>query len=224
MGPGRIMEHWRGLYSLADCSRLLREPRETVREWTLKGLAPTRERGERISPVYDFPDLISLLVVSHLRKRGVPLQRIRTAEDYLRRECRIERPLATTRLYTAGKDVLVRESPGGGVDGGHQLVAVSRYGQGAIEAAFEAVLNQVHYSEGIASDWTPWVDVKVNPLRQFGAPCVTGTGIQTATLYGFIQAGDAPEYVADLYELPVERVQHAVEWEERLAGTQKKAA
>ena len=68
-------------YSLADCARLLRRPKETVREWTTKRLAPARARRQRASPSYGFPDLISLRVVAALRDRGVPLQRIRKAED-----------------------------------------------------------------------------------------------------------------------------------------------
>jgi uncharacterized protein (DUF433 family) len=212
-----------GIYSLADCARLLREPRETVREWTLKGLAPTRDKSQRLSPsAYDFTDLVSLLVVARLRERQVPLKRIRTAEEYLRLECHVDRPLATTRLYTAGKDVLVHVFE----QDGHveHLVAASRYGQGAIDAAFDSVLKEVHYEDGIASFWAPWVDVQVNPRRQFRAPCVAGTGIQTATLYGFVKAGDDPTYVAEVYALPVERVLHAVEWEERLADRAPKRA
>lgn len=211
-----------GIYSLVDCARLLREPRQTVREWTVKGLTPTREKGQRNSPsAYNFIDLVSLLVVARLRERKVPLQRIRTAEDYLRREWQIERPLATTRLYTSGKDILVRLLEH---DEAQHLVAASRYGQGAIDAAFDSVLNEVHYQNGMASYWAPWADVQVNPHRQFGAPCVSGTGIQTATLYGFVKAGDDPSYLADLYALPVERVLHAVEWEDRLAEPSQKSA
>lgn len=212
-----------GIYSLADCARLLREPRETVREWTTKGLAPTRQIGQRVSPTsYNFLDLVSLLVVARLRERKVPLQRIRIAEAYLRDECQIERPLATTRLYTSGKEVLVRLSE----EDGHaeHLVAASRYGQGTIDEAFDSVLSEVHYQDGVAIDWVPWSDVQLNPRRQFGAPCIDGTGIQTATLYRFVKAGDDPKHVAKVYALPVERVLHAVEWEERLAEPAPKRA
>lgn len=217
------MAQWQGLYALADFVRLLREPRETVREWTLKGLAPTRPQGRRVSPsAYDFGDLVSLLVVSKLRARGVPLQRIRTTEEYLREECGLERPLASTRLFTAGKDVLVRLLADDGPD--PSLVVASRYGQGAIQEAFDAVLNEVHYQEGLAIAWEPWEDVQVSPRRQFGAPCLRGTGLQTATLYGFVKAGDAPEHVAELYGVSTERVLHAVAWEDSLAAGAKKAA
>jgi uncharacterized protein (DUF433 family) len=92
------------------------------------------------------------------------------------------------------------------------------------EEAFESVLNAVHYDEQIASYWLPWEDVQVAPERQFGAPCVFGTGIQTATLYGFYQAGDDPEYIAHLYSLPAELVAHAIAWEKSLASPAAKAA
>lgn len=210
------MDGSRGIYTLADCVSLLKQPRETVREWTLKGLAPTRRKGQRLSPPsYNFLDLVSLYVVSELRKRGVPLTKIRVAEEWLRKECGYDRPLATTHLYSAGKDILVRLSVEDGVE--HRLVAASRYGQGAIEEAFHCVMERVLYEDGVAIRWTPWPDVEVDPRRQFGAPCVAGTGIQTATLYGFVQVGDDPATIAELYSLPLELVEHAVAWEKSLA-------
>jgi uncharacterized protein (DUF433 family) len=205
-----------GMYSLADLARLLREPRETAREWTLKGLAPTRTRGDRQSPgVYTFADLISLYVVSELRTRGVPLERIRKAEEWLRKACGVERPFATWRLYSAGKDVFVRLASDDPT--APALVAASRSGQGAIDDAFQAVLRSVRYSGDEASAWEPWEDVEVNPRRQFGAPCLAGTGIQTSTLFRFVLAGDDPREIAELYGVPLERVEHAIRWEESLA-------
>jgi DNA-binding transcriptional MerR regulator len=78
------MARFLGIYQLADCAKLLKAPRETVREWTVKGLAPSRQKGQRVSSAaYNFVDLVSLLVVRELRGRGIPLQRIRKAEEYL---------------------------------------------------------------------------------------------------------------------------------------------
>jgi len=223
MRERRGMASFLGIYQLADCAKLLHAPRETVREWTVKGLAPSRKKGQRISPPsYNFADLVSLLVVRELRRRGIPLQRIRKAEEYLRGIEGFDRPLATKRLYTAGRDILFRLAAE--EDHGTHLVAATRGGQTAIEEAFESVLSAVHYDEQIASYWLPWEDVQVTPERQFGAPCVFGTGIQTATLYGFYQAGDQPEFIAQLYSLPLERVERAIAWENSLASQEAKAA
>jgi uncharacterized protein (DUF433 family) len=201
-------------YTLSECARLLREPKETVREWTLKGLAPTRRAGQRRSPpAYSFADFISLYVVSELRRRGISLQTIRAAEFWLRGTYEFDRPLASAHLFTAGKDILVRLA-----DEGAQplLVAASRGGQQAIAETFDAVLQAVEYRDEVAIRWKPALDVEVSPQRQFGAPCIAGTGIQTSTLYSFISAGDDPERIAALYELPLDRVQHAVAWEKSL--------
>lgn len=202
-------------YTLADCARLLHEPKQTVREWTLKGLAPTRKAGQRFSPAaYNFDDFVSLYVVSELRRRGIPLQTIRAAELWLRETLGHQRPLARASLFSAAKEILVRltadELPG-------PLVAASLSGQQAIEEAFDAVLESVEFSDGSAICWRPSAGVEVSPLRQFGAPCIAGTGIQTATIYGFIRAGNEPERIAHLYELPVDRVNSAVVWERKLA-------
>jgi uncharacterized protein (DUF433 family) len=217
-------------YTLSECAHLLREPKQTVREWTLKGLAPTRRVGQRRSPpAYTFADFISLYVVSELRRRGIRLQTIRAAEFWLRRQYEYERPLASARIFSAGKDILVRLGsdavPGQTCSeldelsdvASTALVAANRGGQQAIEEAFGAVLQAVDYHDDIAIRWKPWLDVEVSPQRQFGAPCVAGTGIQTATLYSFVCAGDDAERVAKLYELPPERVQRALAWEKSLA-------
>src|SRR5437870_5424447 len=157
MREGRGMANFLGIYRLADCAALLNTPRETVREWTLKGLAPSRQKGQRISPSsYNFADLISLLVVRELRRRGIPLQRIRKAEEYLREIEGFDRPLATRRLYTAGRDILFRLAAE--ENHGTHLVAATRGGQGAIEEAFESVLSAVHYDDLIAAYWQPWED------------------------------------------------------------------
>jgi len=98
------------------------------------------------------------------------------------------------------------------------LVAATRQGQEAIEQAFEAVLQSVDYDAGTAVIWRPWVDVEVSGRRQFGAPCVVGTGIQTSILYKLVQAGDDPAYLAHVYSLPVAAVTNAVSWEESLVA------
>jgi uncharacterized protein (DUF433 family) len=207
-------ERMTAFYTLADCARLLRKPKETVRDWTLKGLAPARAIWRNEVPSYGFTDLVSLFVVSELRARGIPLQRIRKAEEWLRNDGGLARPLATRQLYTAGKDILIRA---GLQDGNTPLIAASRGGQQAIEQAFESVLQAVEYDRDAAIRWKPWASVDVDPRRQFGAPCVTGTGIQTSMLHKLVMAGDDPEYVARMYSLPLKRVVDAVSWEEKLS-------
>jgi uncharacterized protein (DUF433 family) len=202
-------------YTVADCARLLHRPNATVREWTLKGLAPSRSCGERTSSPYAFLDLITLHVVAELRERGIPLQRIRRAEEWLRKDRGIPSPFATQRLYTAGKDILTRLADDGAQE---VLVAATRQGQEAIEEAFEAILQSVDYDTGTSVIWHPWADVEVSARRQFGAPCVAGTGIQTSMIYKLVQAGDDPMYLATVYALPVAAVTHAVSWEESLVA------
>jgi uncharacterized protein (DUF433 family) len=202
-------------YSLADCARLLRKPRETIREWTVKGLVPARPPGQRASPSYGFPDLISLHVVAELRARGVSLQRIRRAEEWLRYEGGFPRPFATQRLYSAGKEILIRPTLDGEDD---SLLVASQGGQHAIEDAFEAILQTVDYDDECAIRWRPWADVELSPRRQFGAPCLAGTGIQTSMVAALVRAGDDPAYLAQIYSRPADAVAHAVSWEESLAA------
>lgn len=46
--------------------------------------------------------------------------------------------------------------------------------------------------------------------RQFGSPIIEGTRINAWVIAGFVNAGDAPEFIAELYGISVEQVNDAV--------------
>lgn len=69
-----------GVYSLADVARLIGRPIDTVKRW-IAGETPLYNLDNPI--VLDFYDLISLWVISQLRKEGVPQKAIRTGREYL---------------------------------------------------------------------------------------------------------------------------------------------
>ena len=62
----------------------------------------------------------------------------------------------------------------------------------------------------------PFAGVVLEPQVQFGAPCVKGTRIPTRTIFGMIEAGDSPEWVAEAYEISTSEVQAAYDWESLL--------
>lgn len=62
----------------------------------------------------------------------------------------------------------------------------------------------------------PGSPVVIDPRRAFGAPSVKG--IRTDALAELIDAGEAPEQVADNVELPVEAVKAAVAYEWTMAA------
>jgi uncharacterized protein (DUF433 family) len=206
-----------GLYSVADLRRLIgisgaAPSTPTLMRWISEGLVPSAHQRGR--PTYSFHDLISLLVVRWLRGEGVHLREIRHAEEYLRTTEGKPRPFATEALQTDGINVLYRAEPAIR----EQLTAANRGGQEVLERALGESLRGVEYEDELAAWWRIATDVEVRPEISFGEPCVVGTALRTAQVASLNRAGESPRRIAELYEVPVERVRAALDFEERLAS------
>lgn len=70
----------------------------------------------------------------------------------------------------------------------------------------------------VASAWTPHPYVVLNPLVQFGAPCIQDTRIPTVAIWSMFMGGDTPDAIAKGYNVSLFKVQSALEWEEKVAG------
>jgi uncharacterized protein (DUF433 family) len=205
-----------GLYSASELSRYLSSRSlaaspQTVANWIRQGLTPSEHLGR--TPTYTFHDLISLLVVGWLREKGVKLSAVRQAEAYLRESLGIERPFAREEIYTDGVNVLFEANPL--IE--DQLTAANLGGQEVMRRALAETLRGVRYENELAIYWDIRPFVRLDPTIQFGAPCVTGTRVPTAQLADFIDAGDEPSRLADLYELPPASVDEALHFERELA-------
>jgi DNA-binding transcriptional MerR regulator len=55
--------------------------------------------------LYSFRDLVALKVISSLLDRGMSLQRVRTAYDYLRKKAELDNHLSEVKLVTDGKSI-----------------------------------------------------------------------------------------------------------------------
>jgi hypothetical protein len=109
------------LYTLAGAARALGVPTSTFATWALgyTRTPPDRQpvvgepivtsiRGEdgRRSPIVPFVGLVEGMVLAAIRKRGVPLQRIRPALKVLTESIGLEHALASRVLYTDGAEIL----------------------------------------------------------------------------------------------------------------------
>jgi len=167
---------------------------------------PTRQR------FITFLDLVSMRMVAVLRSRGIRLQEIRNTEVWLRREFGLERPFANRDVWTFGSNVFIQFED--------HLIAASRFGHIAMQFIKDWLtkveLDMTFDVDDIASSWSPYQDVRLDPEIQFGEPCIDGTRIPTRAIWSKVKAGDTPEIVATLYEINITQVQHAIQWEERL--------
>ena len=158
-----------------------------------------------------FEDVISMRVIAALRSTGVKFSKIYEAEKWLRKVTGHNKPFATEMLWTEKSEIFV--------DMKRRLIAASKSGQYAFEI-LEEYLIPVHgitFNERhIARTWEPLEEIMLDPLIQFGAPCIKGTRIPTRTLWGMVAGGDTIEYVANSYHLTTKQVQNAIDWEDAL--------
>ncbi|MCK4817268.1 DUF433 domain-containing protein [bacterium] len=211
-----------GIYEASEASKFITTTLKTetplnvtsrkVIYWIRRGLT---DKDLIITPgrelLLTFEDVISMRVISALRAAGVKFSKIYDAEKWLRQVTGHHRPFATEMLWTEKSDVFI--------DMKRQLIAASRSGQYAFQI-LEEYLIPVHgitfSKQHIAQTWEPYTNILLDPVIQFGAPCIKGTRIPTRALWGMVMGGDTIEYVAQSYHLLVEHVQNAINWEDTL--------
>jgi len=185
-------------------------PSEVVLPWLTQILNPTRHRARNAD--YSFSDLVSLFVVRELLRKGVRPSRIREAEDFLRRDLKIDRPFVFEDIKTDGVDVFFRDNviP-------TQIEAASLSGQQVFREAIKDRLTSVRYTDGTAAYWVPMPGVIVDPRVQFGEPVVEGTRVPTEAVAS-VARNLGTERAALRFGLGTELVETAISFEQQLAG------
>jgi uncharacterized protein (DUF433 family) len=175
---------------------------------------PTRQK------LITFLDLISMRMIGVLRSRGLSLREIRNHEKWVKSEFNIEYPFVSRELWTAGSHVYMRFQD--------RLVASSAFGQQAMEFVARWLtrveLDMEFDPHDVACAWHPFTDVTLNPKIQFGTPCVNGTRIPTRTVWRKLQAGEKPDTLANLYDISIDNINHAVRWERHLEANDDSSA
>ena len=72
----------------------------------------------------------------------------------------------------------------------------------------------------VADTWNPHPDITLNPLIQYGEPCISGTRMRTRILSQMINSGDSPSYIEKAFDLTSSQINHGLEWENRLRAVQ----
>jgi uncharacterized protein (DUF433 family) len=198
-----------GVYLQAEAASLTGLPRSTARRWLgiereATGLGPLE-----MQPLVSFHELIGLRVVAALRLAGLGLPEIERGVARARRELGIARPLAWEGLRVGGVDTYFPAAL-------YPRSAANEGGGHGEQALVAALLRDVTYERlagghRLASSWRP-PGVCLDPTIQHGAPCVAGSRVQISRLKRFIDAGDTPEHLAELFELKAEDIRRAVAW------------
>jgi uncharacterized protein (DUF433 family) len=221
-----------GLYTVPEAARLTGVAKPTIRRWLFGYRARRNGRYVESPPVWEsqiaridsvtglgFLDLMEVRFVHAFREHGVSLNNIRLAVE---RACEIfgsDHPFAKKRFQTDGRRIFAAIAESTGETTLIDLVK-SQY-------AFHRVVKPSLYASLEFSDadevlrWFPlWPrqQVVVDPEKAFGRPIVSSGHVPTDTLAQAVEAEASMERVARSFDVPVQAVRAAVEFEKELAA------
>ena len=213
VGVYDIPQAVRYIYGSRLAHEIYRVDSKKLIRWIRNGVAsPGLARLPANRMIITFEDLVSLRVIAALRAANVNFRAIYSAEEWLRNKTGAGRPFATEIVWTEGSGIFIELH--------ERLISASKYGQLAMDVLREYLV-PVHgltFKNRLASTWEPSGGVLLDPVVQFGAPCVKGTRVPTRSIWGMIEAGDSPGWVAESYRLSEEEVEAAIAWENSIAA------
>ncbi|MBI3611381.1 MAG: DUF433 domain-containing protein [Nitrospirae bacterium] len=216
-------------YGITEAAHYLRIPIATLRSWIIGRYYPTESGKQFFKPLISAadkePSLLSFmnLVEAHVldairREHSVPLQKVRTALDYLHRKFPSKHPLAEQAFATDGIDLFI--------DKYGQLINISQAGQLAMKSLLEAYLRRIERSPaGVPIRLFPFTRKKeidepkavvIDPYVSFGRPVLAGTGIATAVIAERYKAGESMDELAKDYDRQRDEIEEAIRCELQL--------
>lgn len=226
------------LYTVTEAARYLDVPASTLGTWA-KGYSRSH-RGRQVigaavlttvasgrrGPVIPFVGLGEGLVLTAMRRAGVPLQRIRPALAQLEKDLGLQHALASRRLYTDGAEVLYDYAEHGvdreAANAARELVAV-RNGQRVFNEVVQTYLRRLEFgTDGyVTVIQLPAYEVAavvVDPTRGFGQPVFARGGARLEDALSMFRAGESLDVVAEEYGVPPAQLEDAVRVATRVAA------
>ncbi len=220
------------LYTQSEAARYLDVPVSTLATWThgyrrrpagrpqvvgAPVLTALPRAGARV-PIIPFIGLAEGLVLTAMRRSGVPLQRIRPALERLDEQFGLAHALASRRLYTDGAEVLFDYAQDAddptAARAARELVVV-RNNQRVFNEIVAAYLQRLEFgSDGYARlihlPAYEVADVVVDSARGFGQPIFARGGARLEDVLALFRAGEPLEVVAEEYGVPRDQLEDAV--------------
>lgn len=220
------------LYTVAEAARYLDVSPRTLADWTHgykrrsagrnavigPPILTSRRRARTRDPVIPFIGLAEGLVLTAMRRSGVPLQRVRPALARLEKQFGLVHALASKRLYTDGAEVLFDYAKTGddtvAARAAGELVVV-RNGQRVFNEVIQSYLSRLEFGD----DGYAWLihlpayevaDVVVDPSRGFGQPIFARGGARIEDALSMFRAGEPLDGVAEEYGVPRDHLEDAV--------------
>jgi uncharacterized protein (DUF433 family) len=205
-------------YSIPEAAFYVRVPANTLRAWVLGQDYVTRTGQHRIfKPLIELVDkenkLLSFynLVEAHIlrfttEQRGVPLENVRRALNYVHEKIPGRHPLLTHNFETSGKELFVQYLG--------RTINATAYGQHAMRDILEKYLALIpRDGHGLPIRVFPINSrrLAIDPFFSSGKPIVRDKGIMASVLWGRSRSGETVEEIARDYGLTNIEVQEAIE-------------
>lgn len=217
----------KGVYGVSYAARLIHVKTVTLKRW-LEGYSYTYDGREftsqprweaQLGPgLLGFLDLIEARMIGEFRRRGVKWGTIAAASQEAKRRLEVSHPFATKRLKTNGQRIFLEVGEGENDRALVELVSTNHIFESFVRPF---LINLDYDAEEIASRWWPigkGKEVIIDPARSFGKPIVDSGAVPTAVLASALETEGSAERVARWYEVSVDAVKYAAEFERGLAA------
>jgi uncharacterized protein (DUF433 family) len=223
---------------VAEAARYLDVPGSTLTSWA-KGYRRAGKGRSAVTgspvlttvtssgrgPVIPFVGLAEGLVLTAMRRSGVPLQRVRPALVRLDEELGLQYALASRRLYTDGAEVLYDYAETGededAARAARDLVVV-RSDQRVFNEVVDAYLRRLEFADDgyvhLIRLPAYEAEVVVDPGRGFGQPIFARGGARLEDALALFRAGEPLDVVAEEYGVPRAELEDAVRIATRVAA------
>jgi uncharacterized protein (DUF433 family) len=212
-------------YTATEAASFIGVPYNTIRAWVFGQRYQAQKGPREFEPVIEvadpegrllsFQNLVELHVLGAVtREHEVRLQAVRKAVEYLRSMFNSKHPLADQEMHTDGTNLFVEKYG--------QLINVSAEGQLGLRDALRVHLQRVKRDpKGLPQRLYPFMGkepddrtfVAIDPRIEFGRPCLTGTGIQTAIVAERFKAGESLESLATDYGRKSGEIEDAIRYQ-----------
>lgn len=211
-----------GLYSLADAAQLLKAPPKKIRRWMDGHDYKKDDRLHSVAPLWvpdipkiegqvelSFRDLIELRFVSAFLEKGIGLKAVRNCLDYARLCMNTDRPFSSGRFRTDGRTIFLESLEAAG----EPTLLDLKEKQYVFKQVVEQSFKDLDLEGDIVKRWRPYRgkdSIVVDPLRSFGQPVASASGVPTIVLAEAVKAEGSLTRVAAMYEVDKSVVQDAV--------------
>ncbi len=142
-------------YGIIEVADYLRVPRQTVEYWVAGGESPLVRASSISPPRFTFMNLLEFHILSAMRWKGVKMDKVRRALEYIGRQWPSKHPLLDQLFQTDGIDLFVSKLP-------DEIINVSKQGQLGFKGILEAFLQRIDFDPcGIAAKFFPFVEEKM---------------------------------------------------------------